>query len=73
MSASGLDNTAIRTPERAKADRDRKDRAGWYPARSVRGDEHLIMSALSGRTVCICASEADRDFLLEAVRKAAQS
>jgi len=71
MSGSNL-SLESRTPEQARADRDRKDRSGWYPARSVRGDDYLILSPYSGRTVCRCAKEADRDFILDLVRKAMQ-
>lgn len=68
MSASNL-TLESRTPEQAKADRDRKDRASWFPARHGSG-EFGILSALDGREVCRCAKEADRDFILDCVRKA---
>jgi len=70
MSASGLDTTT-RTPEQAKADRDRKDRSGWYAGHYPTGE--YVIWGLDGRLVCKCRSEADRDFILDCVRKAVTS
>lgn len=67
MSASNLTLDA-RSPEQAKADRDLKDRQGWYAGRYPDGG--YVIWARDGRIVCICAKEADRDFIMESVRKA---
>jgi hypothetical protein len=66
MSGSNLTLDA-RTLDQARQDIARKDAEGWYPARHGSGDFGII-APRDGREVARCRLEADRDFLVQAVR-----